>query len=96
MTADHYIRHAGRFGADGVLESASGELSEAEYAELLRRLAGATDGSAATRCACPGCFAVFVPARKGRIYCSAGCRQKAHRLRRGASSRFAVGRSKPF
>lgn len=77
---DRYLRHAERFGSDGVLDVAVAELTEAEYRELLLRLSGERSPVA---CATLGCAVTFVPARRGQRYCSDACRQKAHRIRRG-------------
>jgi hypothetical protein len=90
---DSYVRHAERFGPDGVLDVAARELGEAEYRQLLLRLSGGeqlrSEGSenfsqpSRIACATPGCSAVFVPSRKGQRYHSDACRQKAHRIRSG-------------
>ncbi len=92
MSIDAYVNHAKRFGLEGVLDAASACLTSTEYAELLRRLARMGSGPA-VRCATPGCLVVFEPRRRDQAYCSAACKQRARRLRRGASSRFISGRA---
>ena len=88
MTAlDRYIDHAQRFGLDGVLEVARAELREDDYAALLRTIAGAA-GAPAVRCEGPGCSVVFEPSRKGQRFHNAACRQRAKRVRAGASYRL--------
>jgi hypothetical protein len=85
-SVDAYLQHAQRFGTEGLLEAASKDLTEADYAELLRRLAGRPNvegDGVAIRCATPGCLVVFVPARKGQRYHDAACRQRAKRVRAG-------------
>ncbi len=76
---DSYVRHAERFGPDGVFDVAARDLRDAELAELRRRL---TQPDSIV-CATPGCVVMFVPRRKGQRYHSDACRQKAHRIRRG-------------
>ena len=74
-----YLRHAERFGPDGILDAAARDLRDAELAELRRRL----EEPDQVTCATPGCGVMFIPRRKGQRYHSDACRQKAHRIRRG-------------
>lgn len=55
-----YLRHAERFGPDGILDAAARDLRDAELAELRRRL----EEPDQVACATPGCGVVFVPRRK--------------------------------
>jgi hypothetical protein len=84
---DRYIGHVRRFGPEGVLEVARTELGEDVYAQLLLSVAG-TGGAPVIRCEGPGCFIVFEPSRKGRPFHNAACRQRAKRVRAGASYRL--------
>jgi hypothetical protein len=78
-----FVRHAQRYGLEGVLEAAADVLSVDEYRKLLSLLAAGAALSGVVRCQTPGCLVAFVVSRNGQRYHDAACRQRAKRIRTG-------------
>jgi hypothetical protein len=87
VTLRELVRHAQRFGTDGVYEAAAVELPASERPALREALARIDAGSSTdvtlsgATGLCAECAAPFPARRSTARYCSTRCRVRAHRRR---------------